>query len=212
MGSSVTSSRESIRSADKQRAALGAELMESIAAGDRAALARLYDATSPLVHGMALRILKRPDAAEEVTLDVYVQVWRQAARFDPKRATVEGWLVLLARSRAIDRLRSESRSLRLTETDESLARFPSPAPGPDASAESADRRRRVEAALSALPAEQRQAIACAFYGGLSHREVADLLGEPLGTIKTRIRIGLTRLRETLHPLADGGPVGRGADA
>jgi len=163
-----------------------------IMAADQDALAALYDATNHLVYGMALRILGNPADAEEVTLDIYTQVWRGASSFDERRGSVLAWLMTMARTRSIDRLRSvASRSRReepLTERPGTTAAQPCGQPGVQ---------REVEAALKALSPEQREAIELAYWYGYSHAELAGRLGQPLGTVKTRIRLGMMKLRSQL---------------
>jgi RNA polymerase sigma-70 factor (ECF subfamily) len=165
--------------------------------GEEDALAALYDATAALVHGLALRILGDRGAAEEVTADVYLQVWRQAVRYDATRGTPLAWLLMLGRSRAIDRLRARAGRGREVESLRAAEALPSGAPGPDEDAALAQRRGIVAAALARLSPEQRTPIALAYYAGRSHSEIAAVLGLPLGTVKTRIRLGMTRLREAL---------------
>ena len=166
---------------------------------DESALAQLYDASSPLVYGLALRILGDAGAAEEVTLDVYLQVWKQANRFDPVRGRVSTWLMTIARSRAIDRLRGRAQQLSQADTLEAVAEAQSENPDPQQSAALAQQQAQVRKALSTLSEEQRRAIELAFFNGLSQNEIALKLNEPLGTIKTRIRNGMLKLRELLHP-------------
>jgi len=169
--------------------------VRGIAAGDQGALASLYDATSRLIYGMALRILSNPADAEEVTLDIYTQVWRGAASFDERRGSVVAWLMAMARSRAIDRLRS--RALR-SRREEPLADLYTPvatqAPVPPGVGQ------EVQAALRSLAPEQREAIELAYWYGYSHSELAARLGQPLGTVKTRIRMGMMKLRSQLGGL------------
>jgi RNA polymerase sigma-70 factor (ECF subfamily) len=166
---------------------------------DESALARLYDASSPLVYGLALRILGDSGAAEEVTLDVYLQVWKQANRFDPVRGRVSTWLMTMARSRAIDKLRGKAQELSQAETLEAVAETRSENPDPEQSAAVAQQQAEVRKALSTLSEEQRHAIELAFFNGFSQNEIAMKLNEPLGTIKTRIRNGMLKLRELLQP-------------
>jgi len=177
--------------------------LREIAAGRESALASLYDESSALVYTLALRILGNSADAEEVTLDVYNQVWREARKFDPRRASATTWLVMMARSRAIDRLRSAA--ARRNREEPFAEGFEIPAPGlrPD----QMEARRLVAAALAELPAEQRVPIELAYYSGLSQTELAETLGQPLGTVKTRIRLGMMRLRAALGPYfgAGGGP-------
>ncbi len=165
--------------------------------GEEEAFAALYDATAPAVHGLVLRILNDRPAAEEVTADVYLQVWRQAVRYDATRGTALAWLLMLARSRAVDRLRAHAARAREREPMRAAETLPSAVPGPDEDAALAQRRTIVAAALAALPVEQRTPIELAYWAGLSHSEIAAALALPLGTVKTRIRIGMTRLREAL---------------
>jgi RNA polymerase sigma-70 factor, ECF subfamily len=176
-----------------------AALIKSLASGDQSAMTTLYDATSRLVYGLALRILNEAPAAEEVLLDVYTQVWRQAAQYDAKRGAPLAWLTTIARSRAIDRLRSGQHERQLKQPLESTEMATATAPG--ASAEdftvAAEMQKLVRAALETLPTEQREVIELAYYGGLSHSEIAVKLGQPLGTVKTRTRLAMMKLREAL---------------
>ena len=174
-----------------------AALIARTAACDAEALAALYDGTAHLVHGLALRIVGDVGAAEEVTADVYLQVWRQAARYDPARGAPLAWLLTLARSRAIDRRRSAVGGVVAREQLATAVEIASGAPGPEEVSAVAERRRTVRGALARLVPEQRQALELAYFGGLSHGEIAAALDEPLGTVKTRIRLGMIRLRETL---------------
>jgi RNA polymerase sigma-70 factor (ECF subfamily) len=176
-------------------------LISRIACRDQEALAALYDATAAQVNGLALRILGDRGAAEEVTADVYLQVWRQAERYDPARGAPLSWMLTMARSRAIDRRRAAAGVGEASEPLRRALEVPSDAPGPEESSAVAERRRAVRAALSRLAAAQRRALELAYFGGLSHSEIAAALGEPLGTVKARIRIGMTRLREILGAAA-----------
>jgi RNA polymerase sigma-70 factor, ECF subfamily len=171
--------------------------VERAADGDPDALARLYDGTVALVYGLALRILRDTGGAEEITEDVYMQVWRHAARYDATRGSVTRWLLTLTRSRAIDRVRAgASQRERHTPLDEA-AEVHDTAPGPEHAATERERRSLVRAALARLSAEQREAIELAYFRGMSHSEIATCLGAPLGTVKTRIRLGMDRLRASL---------------
>jgi RNA polymerase sigma-70 factor (ECF subfamily) len=171
------------------------------AAGDQSGLAALYDESSALVYTIALRVLGNTEDAEEVTLDVYTQVWRTAASYDGSRGSVGAWLVMAARSRAIDKLRSRAGRI---EREQPLLDFTDPGAGtlsPEQQSELGQRSRRVRAALNSLPPEQREAIHLAFFSGLTHGELAERLGQPLGTVKSRIRLGMIKLREELEPYA-----------
>jgi RNA polymerase sigma-70 factor, ECF subfamily len=166
------------------------------AAGDHDAFTALYDATSSLVYPLALRILGNPADAEEVTLDVYLQVWRNPARFDRERGGVCAWLLMMARSRALDRCRSAGAR---RKWEEPAADFEEPSAGltPEDLASLDQDRRAVALALAALSPEQRQAIELAYFNGLSQSELAERLHLPLGTVKTRVRLAMIRLREAL---------------
>jgi len=168
----------------------GAEqLLQRLAAGERDALGELFDLHAGLVHGLALRVLRDPAEAEDVVQEVFVQVWRQADRFDPSRGRPEAWLCTIARTRALDRLRRRSsRREDPAEAAPGLVATPAPALGI-----------AVRDALATLPFEQRQPLELAYYEGLSQTEISERLGAPLGTIKTRMRTGLLRLRERLAP-------------
>ena len=174
-----------------------AELVDRTARGEVAAFTEFYDATSRRVFGLARKILEDPSAAEEVTLEVYTYVWRNALRYDPERGSVTQWLLTVARSRALDQLRSKLRRGAREYPLEAVAGVQDPAPGPEAISGRAEQCVRVRRALASLPRAQREAIETAYWAGLSHTEVADALGQPLGTVKSRIRMGLNSLRRQL---------------
>jgi RNA polymerase sigma-70 factor (ECF subfamily) len=177
------------------------ELVRRIAGGEEAALAELYDATRTAVFGFARQVRGDEGAAEEATLDVYAQAWREAARFSTTRGTALHWLINLARSRAIDRLRAEGGVVRRLERPiDAALDLPAGGEAPLEASWLAERRERIAAALHRLPREQQLAVRCAFLLGMTHAEIAAHLQQPLGTIKTRIRTGLLRLRESLEPL------------
>jgi RNA polymerase sigma-70 factor (ECF subfamily) len=178
-------------------------LVEQVAAGDQAALATLYDTTNRLVYGLILRVLGDTSSAEEVLLDVYTQVWRQAASYDAGRGTPLAWLTTIARSRAIDRLRSGWQDQQRKESLETLGDAPADAANPEETTVASERQRLVRAALAALSPEQREVIELAYYSGLSHSEIAEKLNQPLGTVKTRTRLGMMKLREALAPMLGG---------
>lgn len=173
-------------------------LLGAIAAGDQTAMARLYDLTSAHVHGLALRIVGDSDGAEEVTLEVYVQVWNQANRYDSQRGTPLAWLFTIARSRALDRRRMLTvRQQREAPLEMQGMQTPDTQPTPAEATLFGQQQVIVQAALRSLPPEQREAIELAYYNGLSHRDIANHLQQPLGTIKTRIRLGMLHLRNRL---------------
>ena len=178
-------------------------LLERIAAGETAALEEFYDRYGGLVYAVCLRILRDGGDAEEVLQEVFFEVWRRGDRYDPSRSNPRVYLVHLARSRALDRLR---RSRRREEIGRRGLAIPGPEdePGapPDVAAIAAQERRRMRLALRALPENQRKAVLLSFFDGLSHSEIARELDSPLGTVKTRIRKGLVRLREILLAIVD----------
>ena len=172
-----------------------ADLVARIARGDRQAFERFYDTYAGLAFGLIRRVLRDRESAEEVLQEVFWQVWQDAAGYDPARGTPEAWLIMRAKTRAIDKLRSIRRRGQtfVAPVDERVARGPE-ARGSDP-ALAAEDRGLAQGALEQLPGPQRQAIELAFYGGLSQAEIAARLGEPLGTVKTWMRLGLERLRE-----------------
>jgi len=172
-----------------------AALVEQMAQGRQDALARLYDETSSMLNGLLLRILERPEDAEEVLLDVYMKAWKYAARYTDKRGSVQAWLMIMARNAAIDRIRQKrAQPKTLAIEPESTPEPESTEASPEEQSADRERRRRVQRVLNELPQEQREAVELAFFGGLTHAELAERLREPLGTIKSRIRMGLLRLR------------------
>ena len=177
-------------------------LVGRMAQGDQSALATLYDATAPAVHAIVGRIVNDHGIAEEVTGDVFLQAWRQAERYDASRGTPLTWLLAMARSRAIDRIRVGVAARAPHEPIERAFEVPCRRPGPDDAFSVDQRRRRVQTALGHLPQDQREALELAYYEGLSHGEIAHRLDQPLGTVKTRIRLGMTKLRDALSSLGD----------
>ncbi|MEO6759921.1 MAG: sigma-70 family RNA polymerase sigma factor [Saprospiraceae bacterium] len=174
-------------------------LVIRIAAGDSGALSELYDETSCYVNAVALRILRHPEEAEEITLDVFQQVWRLAASYNPDRCAVTSWLGMMARSRALDRWRTlQSRRRFLVPELPDNIDLVSPEAGPDTILAATQRQSRLRQAMTTLPKEQRNVIAMAFWQGLTHSEVASRTGIPLGTVKTRIRLGMIKLKEALE--------------
>lgn len=175
-----------------------ARLVAAIARGDEAALGQLYETTLGKVYGYALRIVGKPEAAEEVVGEVYLQVWHQAGRYDATRGSVMAWLMMATRSRALDHLRRQ----------DSADSHPDPAIFLESENDEGARpldlllavedRSRVAAALAELTPVQRQMIALAFFRDLSHQEIADTTGMPLGTVKSHIRRALEKLRPKLE--------------
>ena len=169
--------------------------MELVAAGDRQAFAKLYDALAPAVYGVARRVVRDPSQAEEIAQEVFVQIWRHAARFDRQRASARTWAITIAHRRAVDRVRSEQsdrdrrRRVASLEIDHSHTPVDEVAAGFD--------RQQVIHHLSLLSDHQRQAITLAYYEGLTQQQISERLGVPLGTVKTRVRDGLERLRQRM---------------
>ena len=180
-----------------------AALIGRVAEGDQSALTTLYDATSRLVFGLILRVVVDRSTAEEVLLDVYTQVWRQASTYDIKRGAPLAWLMTIARTRSIDRLRSGKHEHQNRESLDAIGEITSSTASPEADSVTAERRQLVRAALDTLSAEQREVIELAYYAGLSHSEIALKLGQPLGTVKTRTRLGMMKLRDILRPAMEG---------
>jgi RNA polymerase sigma-70 factor, ECF subfamily len=176
-----------------------AELMRRVALADEAAFEAIYDRFAAHVYGVSLKVLHDQAQAQEVTQEVFLELWRQAPRFDPSRASVKTWLAVLAHRRAVDRVRSEqSRSDR---EERQVRATPSVPADDDPVATTVDRRLdrdRVRQALWQLSDVQRQAVELAYFQGYTYRQVAVALGIPEGTIKTRIRDGMVRLRSALE--------------
>jgi RNA polymerase sigma-70 factor (ECF subfamily) len=164
----------------------------------------LYDSSSRLVYGLLMRILGDAGPAEEVLLDVYMQVWRQAAQYDKRRGAPLAWLITIARSRAIDRLRAGRQEQQRSQPLETITTSAATdAPSAEDEVAQAEMHRIVRTSLDALSPEQREVIELAYYGGMSHTEIAARVGLPLGTVKTRTRLGMIKLREMLKPTIEG---------
>jgi RNA polymerase sigma-70 factor, ECF subfamily len=180
------------------------DLLVRAADGDQQAIAALYDRYGGVLYAVAYRVARQRADAEDAVVEAFTQAWRDASRFEASRGSVAGWLTMIARSRALDIVRARSRRDRITasassrEPEGSLAMGSSPA-DPAASYDTTERKRQVQAALETLSPPQRQAIELAFFEGLSQSEIAQRLEEPLGTIKTRVRLGMQKLRESLRP-------------
>lgn len=182
-------------------------LVRRMASGDESALGLLYDRWSPLLHSVARRIVGDAEDAEEVLEEAFWQAWRQAGRYEHERGGVSTWLTMIVRSRALDRVRARGR-LR----EERWVNIPEPSSGdaedapasPEAAAEQDEQRRLIAAAVAQLPPEQRETVELAYFGGLSQSEIAAKLGQPLGTVKTRARLALQKLRESLVVFREDG--------
>jgi RNA polymerase sigma-70 factor, ECF subfamily len=177
-----------------------AALLVQVAEGSEPALTKVYDSTSRMVYGLALRITGDPSAAEDIALDVFLHVWRKAHTYDSRRGTVSSWLITLTRSRAIDWHRSRRRSVSGTEcSSESVSDLQDSGPSPEHARLQGERASLIHAALQKLAPERREAVELAYFSGLSHSEIATRTSLPLGTVKTRIRLGMMHLRELLSP-------------
>jgi len=189
------------RAGELDRDAL-ADLLEAVAEHkDKLAFTRLFDHFAPRVKGYLIRLGSDAAQAEELAQDVMLTVWRKAAMFDRRQASVSTWLFTVARNRRIDMLRREKRP-ELDPTDPLLV--PDPEQAPDDAVETAQREDQLRAAIKDLPEEQAELLRLAFFKGKSHREIAEESGVPLGTVKSRLRLAFTRLRKVLDD-ADAAP-------
>jgi RNA polymerase sigma-70 factor (ECF subfamily) len=180
------------------------ELVARAAGGDDEAIAALYDRYGGVLYAVAYRVAGQRADAEDAVIETFAQAWRDASRFEASRGSVAGWLTMIARTRALDIVRARARRDRITATASSHEPQGLPAMGswrgnPSDSYDHVERREQVQAALATLSPPQRQAIELAFFEGLSQSEIAERLKEPLGTIKTRVRLGMQKLRESLRP-------------
>ncbi len=185
-------------------AACDRQLLEQAARGDERGLSVLYDRYAGALYGVAYRITGERADADEIVLESFSQAWRDAAKYQSDKGSVAAWLTMICRSRALDLIRARKRRSKLAET--ATAADPDQTPGmgrggraPDAGVLHDERSVRVAAALDALSPSQREAIQLAYFDGLSQSEIADRLNEPLGTIKTRVRLAMQRLRDALRP-------------
>lgn len=172
------------------------ELLNLSARGDQAAFAQLYDAMASRVFGLAVRVVRDPAQAEEVTQEAFLEIWRMASRYDVERGSATAWMLTIVHRKAVDRVRSAEAATRRDLTyhaQNQAVDHDSTADAAHASLEA----RRVRAALHSLTAVQREALELAYFGGYTHTEVATMLDLPVGTAKTRIRDGLIRLRDTM---------------
>jgi len=182
-------------------------LLALVAKGDQQAFSQLYDHSSTLLFTLAVRILGNREEAAELLQDVYLEVWRKVSRYDVGRGTPVAWLVTLTKSRAIDRLRARAaRGYRATNSLEAgtAMQVADPSPSPLETQADQELRIAVGTAVAGLPQAQQQAIELAYYEGLSHAEIAQRLNQPLGTVKTRIKLGMSKLRDGLQQWGNHG--------
>jgi RNA polymerase sigma-70 factor (ECF subfamily) len=173
-------------------------LMRRMVEADETALGALYDRWVRSLYSLVLHLLKDPDEAEDVVEETFWQAWRKADSYEPSRGAVSTWLLTIGRRKALDRLRARKRSREdLMGDDRSLADLPSSAPDPSIDVEGAELRESVRLALNDLPSEQREVLELGYFNGLSQSEIADVTGQPLGTVKTRMRLAMQKLREPL---------------
>lgn len=194
-----TSDEQALEPVNAQRQTQDIALMQQISQQDQTALSQLYDRYARLMYSLAYRMLGTAEEAEEVVLDAFSQVWRTAQRYDAKKGKVDSWLFLLTRSRALDRLRRRKREFNVVEAATCAAQVPlTTAPAtPEENLLITDRRQQVKAALAQIPRDQQEVIELAYYQGLSQSQIAKQTGISLGTVKTRIRLGLSKLKGLL---------------
>jgi RNA polymerase sigma-70 factor (ECF subfamily) len=185
------------------------ELLAGIVSGDEGAFRVLYDRFADLVYSVAVRVLGDSAAAQDVAQDVFVRLWRNPGSYDPERGRFMPWLLSVTRNRAVDEVRSRGRrrTHELAPAEGADDPVDVGAPDPAWQAVLASERRAVRRALTALPPEQRQAIELAYFGGLTQQEIAERLSTPLGTVKTRVRLGMKKLRIALDVEAESTTVG-----
>jgi RNA polymerase sigma-70 factor (ECF subfamily) len=189
---------EAVVSTARGSAADDPEIVGRMAGGDSSALAELYDRHGRAIYSLACRILSDPADAEDIVQDVFSQAWRQAARYDRSRAAVAGWLLMMTRTRSLDRLRARNARPAVSAAGEpDFDTFPDQGPGPEAATLTADAVRRLRQAMGELSEPQRRAIELAYFEGLTQADIAGRLDEPLGTVKTRLRSALLKLRAAM---------------
>jgi RNA polymerase sigma factor (sigma-70 family) len=174
------------------------QLVQLVAEKDADALEVLYERYGKVAYSLARRILTDEVLAQDVVQEVFLSLWRDAQRFDAGRGTLATYLLSMTHHRAVDVVRREENLRRRRTSDEVLEFRPDPNPGVEAEAEAAERRSEVRAALAQLPPAQREALALAYFGGYTQREVATLVGVPLGTVKTRMAAGMRKLHQVLR--------------
>jgi RNA polymerase sigma-70 factor (ECF subfamily) len=190
--------------------AIDPALLTSVAKGDQQAFSQLYDHSSTLLYTLAFRMLGNHEEAADLLQDVYLEVWRKVVRYDVGRGTPIAWLITLTRSRAIDRLRSRNtrgHNATVGLDNPVSSRVADLGPSPFETQADQELRMAVGSAMTILPPAQQQALELAYYEGLSHSEIAARLNQPIGTVKTRIKLGMSKLRDSLRPFWEHGDIG-----
>jgi RNA polymerase sigma-70 factor, ECF subfamily len=173
-------------------------LIRRMVEADETALGALYDRWARSLYSLVLHLLRDPDEAEDVVEETFWQAWRKADSYEPARGAVSTWLLTIGRRKALDRLRAKKRHREdPIGNDRTFADIASPSPDPSQDVEGSELREHVRAALRELPAEQREVLELGYFNGLSQTEIADATGQPLGTVKTRMRLAMQKLREPL---------------
>ena len=183
--------------AGQRAASEEAQLVRRVGEGSPEALSDLYDRYSGMLTGLAFRVVGNRSDAEEILQEAFIQVWKQAARYDPARSSVSTWLVLITRSRAIDRLRSKKVVDKTVTAVKNEKRPTHTSPSGTSDVLMQERRQRLGVVLGELPAEQQEVIELAFYRGMTQREISETTGIPLGTVKTRTLLAMKKLRKAL---------------
>jgi RNA polymerase sigma-70 factor (ECF subfamily) len=189
-----------VRGAKAYRGLQDGQLVELVAERDAGALEALYDRYGKASYSLARRIVADEALAQDVVQEVFLSLWRDASRFDAGRGTVATYLLSMTHHRSVDVVRREENLRRRRTRDEALDLQPDPKPGVEADVLAAERRGEVRAALGRLPDAQREALLLAYFGGYTQREVASLVGVPLGTVKTRMAAGMRKLRDALSEI------------
>lgn len=192
----VTRETDSSKDIDPDAPANPDVLLARVATGDQAAFGELYDQLAPRVLGLVKRVLHDHAQSEEVAQEIFLEIWQSATRFDSGKGTAVGWIMTMTHRRAVDRVRA-SQSSRDRDTKIGIRDFTSDYDNVSETVETRIEHERVEQAMLKLTELQRQAVSLAYYGGYSHSEVAELLSVPIGTVKTRVRDGMIRLRDEL---------------
>jgi len=190
--------REPSYSGEQRSNAEDVALIRRMAEADETALGALYDQWSRSLYSLVVHLLKDADEAEDVVEETFWQAWRKASTYEPSKGAVSTWLLTIGRRKALDRLRAQKRRREDSVKSERIfADIPSSEPDPSRSAEGSDVREQVRAAIRELPDEQREVLELGYFSGLSQTEIADATGQPLGTVKTRMRLAMQKLREPL---------------